>query len=435
MCDIRTIIHNNKTYMSLDDIKRSGMNDEYFVGCKSIRGCVDKHNLNGLVVYVSNDKIYSKNYKKAQVYVEDDYVNDNLLNRKRKNNEIEETIETTRKRRKECNDIEDAAILLLEESEMFRDENNKVMEIEVRGDRTMDKILFKASDIGKAFNYNRINDVVKDVKSDYEYGTHFTYVRTDFKRPRNSGNNKELFLTYLGVLKVLFCSRGKRGDKFQVWAATKLFTIQMGKQDEKDELAAELIGVDKKAVINVFKRSCGSIPCVYLFKIGTVGKMRKHFNLSKFSNDDDIVYKYGMTCDMGRRTNEHTKAFTKLNGNEFGLEMFSYIDNSFISTAESHIRQYFTGFDLNVEDDKYHELIVVNKEQYTIVKQLYNDMYIQYAGKNKDLIQQVQTIESRYRNAMESADMRNQNLLKDMELRMKENELKYLRRFYDMNSI
>ena len=55
---------------------------------------------------------------------------------------------------------------------------------------------------------------------------------------------KELFLTYEGLLRVLFVSRSGVAHKFTSWATEKLFTIQMGTQKQKRTLASNILGVD-----------------------------------------------------------------------------------------------------------------------------------------------------------------------------------------------
>ncbi len=50
--------------------------------------------------------------------------------------------------------------------------------------------------------------------------------------------NKKLFLTYIGLLKVLFSSRTKSANKFVKWASKTLFVAQMGTIVQKTQLVS-----------------------------------------------------------------------------------------------------------------------------------------------------------------------------------------------------
>jgi prophage antirepressor-like protein len=213
----------------------------------------------------------------------------------------------------------------LEDNEMFLNENGDPMDIEVRGEKTMKGAYFKAYDLGKAFDYSKLTHVVVDPRSKYVYGKHFVYVRKTIRISDSRSNQVDeqnndknvLYLTYMGVLKVLFCARGNKAERFQEWATRILFTMQMGGQDDKDALAAEALNVDQSTITQIFRKSARAIPCVYLFEVGTVGNMRQHFNLDENKNDEDKVYKYGMSSDMARRASEHSKTYGKLKDNSF----------------------------------------------------------------------------------------------------------------------
>jgi len=67
----------------------------------------------------------------------------------------------------------------------------------------------------------------------YKNNIHYFYF---LKNPDNGGKNKktknkcvrQLFLTYIGLLKVLFSSRNETVNKFVAWATKTLFTAHLG---------------------------------------------------------------------------------------------------------------------------------------------------------------------------------------------------------------
>nr|QOI90538.1 hypothetical protein HWQ62_00407 [Pyramimonas orientalis virus] len=411
MDNVKTYVSNNRTFYLLEDIKEQQLNVDYFTGCKSMKKCIQRQKIpDDKIVYMKNNKEYDAGYKLAFVYIEEDYVKNHILNKEEQTKKKEEEMKQRKekrieenKKRKEFNEneIEDAPdVLHLEDEEMFKDEEGVVMDIETRGEKTQDGIFFKASDIGKAFDYENVCSTVIDVRCKYQHGTDYKYFKIFKKQGVSLLFKTVLFLTYDGVLKVLFCSQGDRGVRFRKWASRILFTMQMGSQEDKDKLAAEALNVDVSTVKQLFRKSCRAIPCVYLFEVGTVGNMRQHFNLKNFNDDNDKVYKFGRTEDMARRAGEHQKTYGTLKDNSFSLAVFSYIDLTFVSKAETKLKNHFNNMNVFVEDDNHNELVVMNKSKLQTMKELYNNIYTQCSGNNKDLINQIQEMQLNHQNEL-----------------------------------
>jgi hypothetical protein len=408
MDSVTTYISNNQTYYLLEDIKKKELNVMYFVGCKSMKKCILKQKIpSDKIVYMKNNKEYNAGYKHADVYVKQDYVHQHVLNVEEQRQIKEENLVQAKEKRVEENkqrkefeesEIEELPELLhLEDEHKFKNEDGIPMDIETRGIKTQDGIFFKASDISKAFDYDNVSTTVLNVGSNYDYETDFRYFKK-WNDPANStkvGFRKELYLTYEGVMKLLFRARGNKATRFRKWPSTVLFTLQLGTQENKDVLAAEALNVDVSTVTQLFRKSCRAIPCVYLFEVGTVGEMRPHFNLDEFKNDNEKVYKYGRTNDMARRTGEHKRTYGKLKGNTFGLSVFSSIDEKNASKAETKLKHYFDNMNVNVVDQRYNELVVMDKKKLLSMKELYNDIYIHFSGNNKELVQQIQDMQTK----------------------------------------
>lgn len=425
-----------------------------------MKKCIQRNKIpEDKIVYMKNNKEYNAQYKLADVYVEEEYVRNHILNVEEQKRKKEEEAnarkdfrdEIIRKRKEMDENVEEAPVLVeLSEEEMFKNDNGECMEIETRGKKTQEGIFFKASDIAKAFDHERVLEIITNIQSDYVYGRDFKYFKYPFD-PIHYGTNglinqsikKCIFLTYDGVLKILFSTKGDRGVRFRKWASNKLFILQMGSQDEKDKLAAEVLGVDHRTVVDTFRKSCGPVSCVYLFCIGKVKDMRQYFDLDQFASDEDYVYKYGMTSDMGRRSKEHMKKYSKLKNNTFELKYYAYIDKSFVSKAETHMRGYYNAFNMEVNDANNVELIVVDKERLATIRQLFSDMYVQYSGQNSELISKLQELQNEL--VLKDKDYENSRLmmelklrdcelrLRDSELRARDTELMYLRRLNELN--
>jgi hypothetical protein len=74
------------------------------------------------------------------------------------------------------NDYEEAPdILELNDNEKFKDVDNNPLNIEVRGERNVNKCFFKLKDISINFNMNRLKDTIEDKNTNYEEKLHYKY--------------------------------------------------------------------------------------------------------------------------------------------------------------------------------------------------------------------------------------------------------------------
>ena len=67
-------------------------------------------------------------------------------------------------------------------------------------------------------------------------------------------------------------------------------------------------GASIHAIKEAFKTSSGKTPCVYLFIIGHANEL---LNTDKYSKDT-LLYKFGTTDDLPRRSGEHERDFKKM---------------------------------------------------------------------------------------------------------------------------
>jgi hypothetical protein len=147
----------------------------------------------------------------------------------------EKRVEENKQRKEfEENEIEDLPELLhLDDEEIFKNEYGVPMDIETRWEKTQEGIFFKASDIGKAFDYDNVSKTVLNVGSDYLYEIDFKYYKISNASINYTVVQKELYLTYSGTLKLLFRSRGNKAIRFRKWASNVLFTLHLGSQEDK----------------------------------------------------------------------------------------------------------------------------------------------------------------------------------------------------------
>jgi hypothetical protein len=150
-------------------------------------------------------------------------------------------------------------MLDLKESEKFKDQKGRILEIEVRGERDEDECFFRVKDVATSFHDNNLYIHIdrSDIEhTSYRIGEDFVY----FYRLPNGGTvepkKKELFFTYQGMLRYLFVSRNPNAKVFRKWASKILFAMQIGTMEQKQSVGAELFGVRwRQESKNIFQNS------------------------------------------------------------------------------------------------------------------------------------------------------------------------------------
>jgi hypothetical protein len=120
-------------------------------------------------------------------------------------------------------------IIHLEDNEKFKDNDDNIFEIETRGERTHKGIYFLAKDVLTVFEMPNLSKNIKAINGNMNYDENIHYKFYSVNRYNVSNQRvKELFITYKGMLKILFNSRSGNAESFTDWATETLFTIQMG---------------------------------------------------------------------------------------------------------------------------------------------------------------------------------------------------------------
>ena len=276
-------------------------------------------------------------------------------------------------------------ILELEDEEKFHDVDGNIIEIETRGEKERGKILFKVKDVSIAFNMPNLERTLRDIRNNYKK----YYIRNSGVENSQTTIKKRLYLTYKGLLRVLFASNAERAEKFQDWAEEKLFTIQMGTKEAKEVLGTDILNIKIENYRAVFGKYSQGFPCIYLLSLGKVGSLRETFGISAEINNDLTVYKYGFTCDIKRRLGEHNKDYGKMSNVNVELELFNYIDLKYTAEAEADIRDIFEAYDNVLDVSGRNELVALNTKQFDRIKKEYVRTGREFAGATKELQEEI----------------------------------------------
>lgn len=283
-------------------------------------------------------------------------------------------------------------IINLGDHEKFYNSEGNIVEIEMVGTRNYDDCYFRVKDIMKGFDLTRIDKVITNKDHDgYVEGIHYKYFTMEKKSFNRTKGKKDiivrkLYVTYHGILRILFASKRKSVKQFVDWAMKTLFAAQMGTPDQKFTMIGKTLGVSSSAVKEVFNKTATTISCIYLFSIGKVKYLRKYLNLDTKWKDEDYVFKFGMTTDLPRRTGEHETTFRKMKGSSLELVSMGLIDPQYISNAETKLKHFFEGMNLIVEHEKYEEIVVIPREKMKLIKEQYEIISSRYIGHISELV-------------------------------------------------
>ena len=194
---------------------------------------------------------------------------------------------------------------------------------------------------------------------------------------QNKTYQKRLFLTYNGMLKVLFSSRSGIAEHFQEWASRILFTVQMGTVEQKQGLVSTMLGVD----IDAFREflNCGVTPevsCLYLTTLGYVKDVRDEMDIPKRHKDNAVVCKFGISNNVDQRLMQHKRGFRDIHKADVRVKCFGYIDKMYTSKAETELKhELYDGLladdeiSVRLEYKKHTEIVVLTPLQFKHVTQ------------------------------------------------------------------
>ena len=366
---METITINKKDYYNGEEVR--SQDPAYFRGYVNIRDFIKRKKIDEchyIYSYTKGGKWILSNaeYARAKILFTCEWVENNVPKMKKED-------------KGEGYDVEPCPPLLeLNDSEKFRDIDGEPLDIMVVGEREHDKCYFLVKDVSVAFNIKNLYNSLIHPTSDYLNGEHYKYFTiVKSESLTNLGSKKEIFLTYEGMIKLLYVSKSGNARHFRKWATENLFTIQMGTKEQKQKLGNKLLGASVSEV--------KSVSCIYLFTLGQVKDVRKTFNISDTIDDSNIVAKYGRTDDLVRRTSEHESDYGKMEGVQLRLKLFCHIDAKHTSDAESDIKTFMTtnGYDYKYENRS--ELVIIPKDKMLKVDNEYNKIRRCYAGDQMEM--------------------------------------------------
>lgn len=322
--------------------------------------------------------------------------------------------------------------VVLDDEEKFHDADGNACYIKVVGKRDENQIRFCVDDVAEIFELDRLADTITNKSSTFEEHEH--YERFSVASSDTNGNSIRtvLYLTYEGILKVLFASRSQSTKPFRVWATKILFTVQMGSRAQKRQLASNLVTLDCKTIKALQNATSGDTPCIYLLILGTGKQLRDGMSLDSKYKDTDLVCKYGRTSKLEKRFAQHEAIYNEIDGCELRLTYHAYVDVRYGPEAEAMIRLLMNDLEMHLKYENFKELVVIPKKmmkrvtnEYDVVSKLYRGCLKEVVAENQDLRKDNKIQESEYRTKIaekeiELSDKNTELAKKDVELSKKD---------------
>ncbi|ADO00400.1 hypothetical protein WIV_gp057 [Wiseana iridescent virus] len=379
----------NKTYYSADELKL--FDPLFFTRCgASVRGIVKKMNIPEIeYLYVGhikgdNPPISKVSVLKAKLILSEEWVVAHLPK-----------INTTLSYKYDLL----PPLLQLEDSEKFMDDEGNIYNVETRGERHEEKIYFKVKDVAKIFEMENFAKVtIFNKERGYVTPIHYkTFVIENLTKDEviNNRNNGSLetYLTYEGLLKVIYTSRGNNiSQKFRKWATKVVYTSHLGTSEQRQELVKTIVkGATHESIRDVLGCSTTSTPCIYLFNLGCVKDLKNSDIFKGLLNgypSKDIIFKFGKSIDLKRRSGEHKRNFAPL---KIKLVKYGYIDPQHLSRAEYKLKKYIGNelecdfLKVEVNHQTTNEIVVLSTSQVKLLFNKYIELTDRYSGCLTDL--------------------------------------------------
>lgn len=274
-------------------------------------------------------------------------------------------------------------IIHISESEKFKNETGGICNIEIRGERSVNKCLFKLVDLITVFDLDvNIRNVI--IRSDgYRFNEYTDYsLYTPVYINCSAHIKADVYLTFEGLVKLAFTHHSIKLNMFKEWIKESLFIIILGNKIEKQELVSNILGFDSKVVNTLFsKNDKGGPPMIYFITFGYVNELlNDEQKLNNKYTDDHILCKYGFTHNIQERLSDHIRVYKKDINTNIDAKLFciAIVDELSLYDAENAVEDHFSERHISINGHK--ELVVTTVKNLKGVKNYFDILQRSYIG-------------------------------------------------------
>jgi hypothetical protein len=331
----------------------------------------------------------------------------------------------------------DLPIITLEDHEKFKDVNGEIFEIEVRGERSKDKILFKAKDLAEFFGMKSLVKNLIDNRKKYQYeidyiilGNQLCDKGAQLESSKINIDRNNVFITLIGFIRVIFVSKSGN-ENIQLmfnWILDLVYTHKFGSTDEREELSKDLL----KCILNE------KLSGLYYINLGTFNELYDNMNISKEEYPPDVygsfnIGKYGLSEDVNNRYKQHSNkkdGYGKFSSN-IDFKWMILLSPSNLPKAESLLKNLLKSdgfnFDYNADNKNHTELIMFNPSKGLRLKKIFRQVSELFPSKENELNKIIEDSKEKYENLLNTQRLENelviQSLKNDLNTQSLENEL------------
>jgi len=288
-------------------------------------------------------------------------------------------------------------IIELEDHERFTD-GDHAFDIEVRGEREPNKILFKVEDIAQVFGMSKLSTNIVD-REIYQEGVHYVALsyspRTTLEEKHAHYKNRRAFFTIDGLLRLCTSSNSK-AYRMMPWIIQGLCSFW--------QIANR---TNPASILQDYHSRSSRFSGIYLIRIGKVKALRTSMKASinqypPNEFDNAYIYKYGRSNNIARRYGEHiADRLYGQYGNDLKIELVAFTPAAETISAESTISGYVRdrnlAFEFTDNAGKCHdELIIIKRDELAGVREEYIKMIHKYPSSENEFALHVDSIRSGY---------------------------------------
>ncbi len=342
----------------------------------------------------------------------------------------------------------DMPVIELEEHELFHDTNGDPVAIKVRGERSKNKILFKAKDVAKYFEMPLLIRTLMDDRACYRCGIEYVLLNKGllysklYNRLVNNNSNDQsmleewryyhhssststtnsnskqtrinyncVYLTLAGFIRVVCVSRSANANVGMVfdWIQTLIYVHQFGSAEERAELAHDLF----KSVLN------DKLSGLYCVDLGTIEEVAPRMGIDdaqlqsindQYSLDKCGQFrlcKFGLSNDIATRIVQHQNkkdGYGRWSRN-VSLKWMVLLSPSQLHEAEKLLSNLLAAKNYSFEytDDrgkKHNELILYGPKDDLKVRSIYKQILGLFPSKENELCKLIEETQSKCEHAM-----------------------------------
>lgn len=271
----------------------------------------------------------------------------------------------------------------------FKDNNGVKYDVEMRGERTKNGILFKCKDLEKVFEMNYLCKNVIVENTQYKELEHFLFCKTT---QNIMSTDKTLYLTFSGLTKVIHNSRTGRAKEFADWLDDIVFAAIVGDEVQRNQAAVNVMNVDLQALIKALSKCSGKISCLYLLKTG-------------IKQNNKSIYKFGLTKHLDQRIREHVATF----GDDLKLSSYCLVGENDLYAAENMLKESIEDLLFKSLEDKFKsqtELIILDTKSKKHVKQTMELISMKFCSDSNSIVSGIKLDTERQINEYKSEIMK-----------------------------